>query len=382
MTNICTKVTLRKRPVTNGQQSLYLDYYPAIRNPKTRRMTRREYLGIYIYAHPRQEFEEAFNRSMLAKAEIIRCRRTEMVINEQYGFLDKSMRGASFLDYFQSAIRGKSHFWQLAYNHLSNYVQGRCAFKDLNEPLCRGFITYLQEIRTPASRSEDKRLNPATVRTYAIAMRAVLRKAYNERLTKDDFSLCIEKPKEKPAKRGFLTLDELRCLAATPCKYPALRRVFLFSCLTGLRRSDCMALRWENIIRDNSGQWVMRLRIKKTDTDAVLPLGTEALALCGERGTGTVFKDFRVWMASYPLKDWLKAAGITKPICFHCARHTFATLQVSLGTDIYTVSKLLTHSSVTTTQIYADVVSEKKREAAERLTLHIADTASNSGNGV
>lgn len=57
------------------------------------------------------------------------------------------------------------------------------------------------------------------------------------------------------------------------------------------------------------------------------------------------------------------------PCIFHQSRHTFATLQIASGTDIYTVSKLLTHSNVTTTQVYADVVSELKREAAGRITL-------------
>lgn len=58
-------------------------------------------------------------------------------------------------------------------------------------------------------------------------------------------------------------------------------------------------------------------------------------------------------------------------ILFHCFRHTFATLQLAEGTDIYTVSKLLTHSNLATTQVYADVVDELKRDAAERISLKI-----------
>ena len=70
-----------------------------------------------------------------------------------------------------------------------------------------------------------------------------------------------------------------------------------------------------------------------------------------------------------PLKDWIKFAGIDKNITFHCFRHTFATLQIALGTDIYTVIKMLTHKNVSTTQIYADLVSEKKRESANKISL-------------
>lgn len=62
---------------------------------------------------------------------------------------------------------------------------------------------------------------------------------------------------------------------------------------------------------------------------------------------------------------------LASPCIFHCSRHTFATLQLAEGTDIYTVSKLLTHSNLATTQVYADVVDELKRDAAERISLKI-----------
>ena len=64
----CTNVTLRQRVISNGRISLYLDYYPAIRNPYTMKMSRREYLGIYIYARPKNEIERDFNNEMLSKA--------------------------------------------------------------------------------------------------------------------------------------------------------------------------------------------------------------------------------------------------------------------------------------------------------------------------
>ena len=64
----------------------------------------------------------------------------------------------------------------------------------------------------------------------------------------------------------------------------------LFSCLTGLRISDIIRLQWENIIKGADGGWCMHIVTKKTRTEAVLPLSDEALALCGERSTGQVFK--------------------------------------------------------------------------------------------
>ena len=91
--------------------------------------------------------------------------------------------------------------------------------------------------------------------------------------------------------------------------------------------------------------------------------------LCGEHSEGLVFKNLKRYYTHEPLKEWVKAAGITKHITFHCFRHTFATLQVNEGTDIYTVSHLLTHANVGTTQIYADIVDKSKREAVERIKI-------------
>lgn len=100
-----------------------------------------------------------------------------------------------------------------------------------------------------------------------------------------------------------------------------------------------------------------------------LPISYEAYELCGMPDTGKVFKGLKRSMINYPLKNWLKKAGITKPITFHGFRHSYAVIQISLGTDIYTVSKMLTHKNVSTTQIYADLVNAKKRETANKISL-------------
>ena len=67
------------------------------------------------------------------------------------------------------------------------------------------------------------------------------------------------------------------------------------------------------------------------------------------------------------LQRWCMDAGINKTITFHCGRHTFAVLQLSLGTEIYTVSKLLGHKELKTTQVYARILDEKKREAVNKI---------------
>ena len=100
ISHICTKVTLRQRPIRNGRISLYLDYYPAIRHPQTMNLTRREYLGIYLIEKLWNDVTRAYNEEMLEKAEAIRCRRFESVVNERYDFFDKAKMQGDFLDYF------------------------------------------------------------------------------------------------------------------------------------------------------------------------------------------------------------------------------------------------------------------------------------------
>lgn len=143
MNHTYTKVTVRQRAIRNDRISLYLDYYPAVRNPKTMQMSRREYLGIYIYAHPKNEMEREFNNDMLNKAEAIRCIRVQSLINEEFGFLDKHKMKMDFLAYFLKMARTKDQKWLIVYAHFSKFVQGKCTFGELNVALCKRFRSYL-----------------------------------------------------------------------------------------------------------------------------------------------------------------------------------------------------------------------------------------------
>lgn len=193
--------------------------------------------------------------------------------------------------------------------------------------------------------------------------------AYRDKYLRENPNDFLEKIESRDIHKEFLTQDELKTLASTPCDIPVLRNASLFSCLTGLRISDILNLKWENLCTAPDLGHCIRLRTQKTQTEALLPISYEAYALCGEPGTGKVFKELRRCMTGYPLKAWIKKADIQKHITFHCFRHTYATLQIAAGTDIFTVSKMLTHKNVATTQIYAELVSEKKRETVDKISL-------------
>ena len=368
MTNLCTKVTVRKRPIKNGQTSLYLDFYPPIRNPKTGRLSRREYLGFYIYTNPTEKFQQEYNRSMLQKAELVKCRRTESIINEEFGFLDRSKGQESFLDYFKMRMNESTNKanWKAAYKHFKSYAGGECRFCDLSVAYCQKFLDYMLSDKC---KRNDKLMMSTTANNHFVKLKAALRMAYEDGHIKENIAKKLVKAKGHGNKRQYLTKEELFALSKAECKSDVLRRAGLFSCLTGLRLSDCILLSWENIKKSSDGGWVLDITTKKTKTNAILPISDEALARCCERREGQVFKRLTPNLVAAYLKDWIEAAGITKHITFHCFRHTFATLQLAGGTDIYTVSKLLTHSNLATTQVYAEVVSELKRDASERISL-------------
>ncbi len=329
----CSKVSLRQRPIKNDRLSLYLDYYPAIRNPRTMKMSRREYLGFYIFANPRNKYQREYNDSILMRAEIIRCRRQ----------------------------------WIIVYRHFERFVKGKCSFGDVTIELCNKFREYL--LTAKQLRHPKLTITRNSAAGYWSTFRALLKEAYKERLLKENLNDFIEDIEYEEVKKNFLTADEVKLLAATPCEKPILKAASLFSILTGLRISDILKLRWEDIRPDADGEMAMFIRIQKTQKESIHPLSPEMLALCGERDKGIVFKGFNRSMTQEPLKKWLKAAGITKRITFHRFRDTFATLQLAAGTDIYTVSKMLDHANVTTTQIYARLVDSTKRDTVGRIKL-------------
>ncbi len=161
-------------------------------------------------------------------------------------------------------------------------------------------------------------------------------------------------------------------MAQTDCDNDVLKRASLFSALTGLRHSDIQKMKWKEVIEDND-KIELHFTQKKTKGVEYKPISKQALKLCGERRNleDLVFENLPdpSWI-SRPLKKWIAKAGIHKNITFHCFRHTFATLQLANGTDIYTVSKMLGHTNVNTTQIYAKVIDENKIKAAEVIKLN------------
>jgi len=168
----------------------------------------------------------------------------------------------------------------------------------------------------------------------------------------------------------YLTLEEVKKMAATKCSRAQAKNSFLFGCFTGMRISDIKKLEWKDI-EDGYISFIQ----KKTGNAERLPLSAQAKLILDEQKRLQNANSEKVFSLPHRnainswLKNWAKRAGITKRISFHKSRHTFATLSLISGIDLYTTSKLLGHRDLRTTQIYARVVDEMKVEAVTRLPL-------------
>lgn len=364
----CKTVTLRTRPLKNGMLSYYLDYYPGYRDQETMKTIRHEGLNIYIYANPKNERERNFNATMSEKAEAIRCRRFESIVNDRYDFFDRHKLKADFLEYYRKQLRKHDQKWEFVYHHFYNFVHGKCTFEEIDIDLCNKFREYLLNAK---QLRRDDRISKNSASGYWSTFKGLLKILYRNRLIKTNINDFLDKIETKDTPKDYLSVEELYKLAETPCKKPILKTAALFSRLTSLRISDILSLQWHEIVDFAAGGKCVHTITQKTKTEDIIPVSDEALQLIGysPEKTGLVFKGLKRSWTQHPMKEWIREAGITKNITFHSYRRTYATLQGAAGTDIRTIQSNMAHKSITTTQRYMKVVDSNKREASNRISL-------------
>ncbi|MBC7485561.1 MAG: site-specific integrase [Cytophagaceae bacterium] len=375
------KVKLRTKAISGNRQSLYLDFYPAIPDPKTGKPTRREFLGLYLFDKAKNPFDKQHNKETQDIAESIRQKR-ENILNkpEIYSDFEKEQKRLKeqgekcFVEYFKQLAnkrKASNHDnWISAYHYLEKYTKGTLTFSALNERFCEDFKEYL--LTSPSNRSSKTALSQNSAVSYFNKLKAAMKQAYKDGYLATNLNSKIETIKPAETQRNYLTLEELNSLVKTECTIPILKQAALFSALTGLRFSDIQKLLWSEIEYIEKQGYFIHFKQQKTKGVEVLPISEQAYSLLGElkEATDKVFKDlsYSAHINNHLFK-WIIKAGITKDITFHCFRHTFATLQLSNGTDIYTVSKMLGHRELKTTQVYAKIVDQSKRDAANKIVL-------------
>ena len=376
-----TKVKLREKPLKSDKISLYLDYYPPIISPDTGKSTRREFLNLHIYKAPKTPDERKFNKETLSVANLIRSKREVQIRNKEFGFKDNVSLNVDFIKFYQEIVDGyynngsKSNYgsWNSSLNHFKNFCNEGFYTGQLNSLFVKRYRNYLLNVETLRNIDESKTISRNTASTYFKHFIAVLKLAYKRNLIGENLAEDAEYIKEEETHREYLSEEELKLLWETPIINEKVKHMALFSALTGLRFVDVNNLDWKNVYEDKHQGYYIQLREQKTKSIQNHPISKTAYEILKKQNTttGIVFGDIKYSQISRPLKEWLKAAGINKKISFHNFRHSYATLQLAKGTDIYTVSKLLGHKNVSTTQIYAKVLDKNKIEAANRLNLDL-----------
>jgi integrase len=215
---------------------------------------------------------------------------------------------------------------------------------------------------------ETQDLKSASANNYFNVLKHGIHDAFRDRMIDVDIADLVKAPTVEKAIRVYLTEEEVLMLENTECANKELKKAFLFACRTGMSFADINKFKWEDLKTNHRNEYYIDFHRKKTKGLQHHPITEEAVEMLGDKGKKDelVFKNlnYNSWMNTR-LREWIFKAGIKKSITFHCARHTYATMLLHKGADITVVSKLLGHRDLKTTMIYAKVMDEDMRSAAE-----------------
>jgi len=360
--------------MSDGSSSLYLDIY---------HQGKRKYEFLNIHLSNKRKFAEQ-DKVKRELAEKIRIKRdNELLVQKSVSFEKKTGQDNILLalDKLISEKNSMSFAWSAVKKHLIIFSgkKTKLCFDQISEQWILDFQSYLL-----------KKISINTAFNYLAYLNFLFKTATRNKIIKSNpfghipKNLRIKKQREN--QRVFLMLHEIEKLAKTEVEKnkEEYKRIFLFCCFTGLRWSDANCLKWNSIMSINNNgrqEKAIHFRQEKTENIQSLPLSKQAieiLELQGNNGSEFVFskiyksvvvqgsKGALVNMNKF-LSGWTEKAKIKKHVTFHASRHTFATLALTYGAGLYTVSKLLGHQSVITTTIYAKVVDELKINAVAKL---------------
>ena len=378
--NLKEPVKLRYKALKDGNQSIYLDcYVNGIR----------EYKFLSLYLRPENSREnKLWNREQLRLANAIKAQYIIDIQNGEYGFKDRNRsRKLNFITYCEAMAaeydaNGQNScavLMRSAIKRMTDYKGKNITFNHIDKDFLIGFIEYLNsDIRDFDKVAKDKNRKPKPLsNVYKEALFArimvALNKAERDGIILKNPGKDIDrklKPHSEQKTRCYLTLEEIQKIIETEYKPDNdIKSAFLFCCFSGLRYSDVSKLTWKEITVSQDGYAQIETTMQKTGKSITIPLSDNALKWLPERKgnlpESRIFYKLpdQVNNADVRLRTLIKKAGISKHVTFHVARHSFATLTLTYGADLYTVSKLLGHANIRTTQVYAKIVDESKRKA-------------------
>ena len=319
-----------------------------------------ESLGLTLPADKAQRAE------VMRLAEICKSKREAQILSGEWGLIDPVSGKQTLIEYMNSiaASRGQNDFTHKAVKHLEDFPGGNITIGSVTEKWLEEFQEYLLK---------ETNLSKKTIAHYSGAVRYALRKAARDRIIPRNPAVGVKGVSVPESDKVYLTAPEIQALANIPLAGELgaeVKSAFLFGCYTGLRISDLKTLAWGDIQRDPP--LINKLQ-EKTEQKAFVPLHPVAWEIINDKRLhGYKEPVFPVLSKSKTntneyLKRWARKAKIEKNIGWHTARHTFAVLSLESGAEIYTLSKLLGHKNVKTTQVYAKATDKMKREAVNAL---------------
>lgn len=373
--HIKSPVTIRTRPLKDGRHSIYLDIYcDGARSYR--------FLRMYLLPGDSPQVRRA-NALVMKQAEQMR---TDLALELTYaraGLQDRSFRSGirliDFMRQFEDHQLRNGGSRSLRNNILATaqYLQRYNEYillRDVDGRFIDGFIDFLRH-QTYTRAGVTRHLAHNTICCRIRTLHSALSFAARQQLIPHNPCLDAEtRLSEQECRKTYLNVEEVKRLIDTPCPSDILKRAFLFSVFSGLRLGDVRRLTWSNIIKDRDN-WRVEIRMQKTRQMLYLPLNRMARKWFDHSDhldpNDKVFKGLGV---SYrqPMAAWMRSAGITKKVAYHTSRHSFAVLALDAGIDLYTCSTLMGHTSIHTTQIYADIMSGKKHSTISLLD-HILD---------
>jgi len=258
--------------------------------------------------------------------------------------------------------------YQRSYKHLSAFVQEKKGVEDVTlRSLDRAFYDDFELfLRT------DRDLKPKSVHEHLYRLKKLTMRAVSQGTLRRD-PYCRLHPELPKRKSRHMKLEDLRTLMAKPVEKPQLqfvRDMFIFSTFTGLAYADLKKLSVNDVTQAEDGTWWIHIHRQKTDTLSSVRLLDIPLQIIEKyRRQRTGDKVFNVYNRGYFItltRELGQVYGFD--LTFHQARHNFGThITLSLGVPIETVSRMMGHNSISTTQLYAEVTDNKVDEDMKRL---------------
>lgn len=370
------KIELRHRKLASGNESLYLDFYEK---------GKRYYESLNLFLIPeRTENDRRVNENTLKHALKIKAERI-LGVEKQVDDGEEKLPSKIFVDYMDEHIIYVKDDKKLSDSYVKNVTKTvnivksylrysnrpRMLLALVDKRFYQNFIRYVNDVYRNNKSDEPQELSPKTKLLIQTTLNSILNQAVKDGVLRKNPYYELEKNekfKKTPSDRTYLEVNELNAMEGVNTGSPITKQTFMFCCFTGLRHSDMLALRWKDIQKTDDGLVIHVPSMQKTKKPVIVPLGEQALKWLPKKddvaNTDKVFPNApTLGCANRALKHMAKNAGITKLVTFHTSRHTFATLTITAGADIFTTSKLLGHTNVHTTEIYADVVMNTKVDA-------------------